>query len=184
MTSATPPDEFDLRALIRLVADDTDLIDPKAVSKEVLSRVPADDVWAALDQALPALVHSVISRHRWSVDPMNPPADHTASDTHDPRVGRGPVSRKVARIRAAYGRELRQVISVGPDVWKRFSDCTVSDLEYAIGLNLAHAAANTAAAAMKQRAVEQLREHAVTTPAELPVEALARVFTTQDGTPA
>jgi hypothetical protein len=162
---------LDLRALIREVCETSTMADPTSIAREVEKLVSADELGEALAQALPAVVASVVSRMRGPI-PSNSPDDQPVSDTQARAVGGR--SSKVAGIRDAWARMLRDRVSVGPDPtqWKFLANCNAADLAYAAGLRRSHAAANAAAAQRFERLRQALDAHGVATVGELPPEAL------------
>lgn len=173
-------DHFNLRTLIREVCDTSSATAPELLVKEVLRRIDRRDAQVALEQALPYIVHSVVSSHRFTAPPPGrphtAPADQTAFDALADDVSGGatpikqPRSTKVASIRDTIGRALRERISVGHDrsEWKFLGDCTADDLEYAARLRHDLARANAARARQLHELADALRESGVETVRELP----------------
>ena len=162
---------IDLRALIREVCETSTMADPTSIAREVEKRIDAGELGEALAQALPAVVHNVVSRMRGPI-PSDSPGGHGSRDAHSPTAaGR---SSKVAGIRDAWARMLRNRVSVGPapDAWKFLANCNADDLAYAAQLRRSHAAANTIAAERFERLGEALTAHGVGTVGELPPGAL------------
>lgn len=169
--------DFNLRALIRDVCDKSSDAEPDLLVKEVLRRIERRDTRAALEQALPTVVQSVISSYRFTTDrPQTAPADHFGSDAHTGAASGGahPIkasrSSKVAGIRDTIGRALRERISVGHDrsAWKFLGDCTADDLEYAAQLRDDLAKSNAHRAKQLRELADALREADVETVRDLP----------------
>lgn len=163
---------FDLRALIREVADTSAATDPATLAKEVGWRIGRNYQGEALEQALPTVVQHVISRSRGN---LSVPGGHVIADTHVMRAAGAPNrSRKVAGIREAWRRMLRYRVNIGPDAsdWKFLADCTAVDLDYAARLREDHARRNAERAAQLRHLAELLAEHGVATVGELPEPVL------------
>lgn len=175
----TTPAGFDLRALVREVCDTSVLTDPPALAKEVARRIDEGDLREALEQVLPVFVQHVVSRRRG--DSSDPPTGQMNTGTQPAGAGRGPTripaqrSRKVAGIREAWRKHLRDRIAVGPDRsdWKFLGDCTRDDLGYASAIRRRHAETNAAAADRLDGLAELLAEHGVERVADLPDPMLA-----------
>lgn len=146
---------FDLRALIRDVSATCTSPDPAVVAKEVERRIDPADAMTALSQALPVVVY-----HSGSAARSVP--DQACRETHGRIVGGGatPTARpssKVAGIRDAWSRRLRERVSVGPEQWKFLGDCTAADLDYAAELRDQLARANAARASEYRDLAARLR---------------------------
>lgn len=168
--SAGSPD-FDLRALVRDVCATSTVADPGMLAKEVSSRIRKADRDTALEQALRAFVHQIISRDRHSTTSLT---SQGTRDTQAETAGGRTTSRKVAGIRDAWRRMLRDRIAVGvdPGAWKFLADCTTTDLDYAATIREENARQNTARAQQLRDLAALLTEHGVSTVAELPETVL------------
>lgn len=162
--------DFDLHTLIREVCDASTIANPVTLAVEVGRRIDPADERAALDQALPTVVRHIVSLARGS---HSSPGGHSNCGTQEVPAAGANHSRKVAGIRA-YGRRLRERISVGPTIteWKFLGDCTATDLEYAATVNDNNARWNTAKAAEKRRLAAALAANSVNTVRELPTDIL------------
>lgn len=173
--TATPkaegPDPFDLRTLVREVCATSTIADPGMLAKEVSSRIRKADRDTALEQALRAFVHQIVSRDRHSTTSLTSQRNR---DTQAETAGGGTTSRKVAGIRDAWRRMLRDRIAVGaaPGEWKFLADCTAVDLDYAATIREENARQNTARAAQLRELAALLTEHGVNTVAQLPETVL------------
>ncbi|RZT87557.1 hypothetical protein EV383_4482 [Pseudonocardia sediminis] len=161
-------DEFNLRALIREVAESSTTPDPVQLADEVARRIGPKQRAEALAQALPIVVRNVVSLTRSPITPDG----HTRSERHDRPAARG--SSKVAGIRDTWRRMLRDRIAVGPDQsdWKFLGECTVSDLEYAATIREEHARQNAARAVQFRELAERMQRNGVGTVADLPAHDL------------
>jgi hypothetical protein len=162
--------DFNLRALIRDVCDNSTIADPQMLAKEVNRRIKRGERDAALEQALPVLVQHTISLSRSRTSP-----GHSGTDTQTSGAGGFNPSRKVARIRETWKRMLRDRINIGPELgdWKFLADCTAIDLSYAAAIREDHAKRNVTRAAQYRNLAELLTKHGVRTVAELPETVLA-----------
>lgn len=161
-------ESFNLRALVRDVCDSSTIADPALLAKEVSRRIKRSERDAALEQSLRIFVQHFVSMIR------NSPGRHSDHETHAPLAAGGPTSRKVAGIRDAWRRMLRDRIAVGADAgeWKFLSDCTATDLAYAAVIREDHARRNAASATRLRDLAELLDKHNVTTVGELPDDVL------------
>lgn len=163
---------FDLRALVRDVCATSTIADPGMLAKEVNRRIKKVDRDAALEQALRSFVHQVVSLNR------NSPTSHVRVDTHLPRAGGGSTSHKVAGIRNAWRRMLRDRVSVGPapSDWKFLEQCTAPDLDYVASIREKLAQQNATAAATYRELQQLVTEHNVSTVGDLPESVLEPVL--------
>jgi hypothetical protein len=121
---------FDLRAVVADVLDTSDATDPEQLAREVLARIPDDDLRIALRQALPTVV-----RHQMSLARIRG-GDPTPLPTGGPSR---PVRNSAAMVREAWRRHLNDRLR-GVDGYKRLRDFTVADCEFAADLRYQHAA--------------------------------------------
>jgi hypothetical protein len=108
--------DFDLRALVRSVIDETDLPSPRDIAAKDAEMVPDEHLRAALALALVSLAHDEVTRTRMA------------------NVASAAPSAKVAAIRAAaetWRRALHDRVHVGAGDWKLLADCTADDLAFA-----------------------------------------------------
>jgi hypothetical protein len=163
--------DFNLRALVHEVADNSTIADPELLAKEVASRIGKNHVRAALEQALPTLVRAMMTR-----TPLISPGGHGPDDTHMRTAAGGSVpnrSRKVQEIRSAWAAQLRERICVGPKSYKFFGDCTFDDLTAAASVREAHAQQNAQAAFRLHTVADLLRRNGVAMVRELPDSILS-----------
>lgn len=166
-------DEFNLRALIREVADTSTIADPDTLAKEVASRIGRNHVRAALEQALPSLVQAMLSRQRGS---FVVPGDQMRVGPQGLDVAGAPTpnrSRKVQGIRSMWAAQLRERICVGPKTYKFFGDCTFEDLTTAAATREEHARQNAQSAFRLHSLADLVRRHGVKTVRELPDSILS-----------
>jgi len=156
--------DFDLRALIREVADASAVADPGVLVAEVSARIGARDRAAALDQCLRSVVIQTLSQMRMS--------SHSPGGPHGrPAAGRSP-SHKGARIREHWRRALRETIYVSVGEWKFLAECTETDLDFAAGVRENNAAWNMVQAERLRRLGKLLAEHGADTVGDLPDDVL------------
>lgn len=140
--------DFDLRQLVRDAAAQTSETDPQHLAATVLTAIDPEHQAAALAACLPSFVTLVLGQMRMDARrPLPQPAPAaSAADVVPVRSGR---SSKVAAIRGEmWRRRLRENIWVGAEERGRkfLADCTVGDLDAAIGLRRTLAARNLATA--------------------------------------
>lgn len=162
---------FDLRALVREVAAESEAADPAIVAKEVERRLDRAALGEALAQALPIVVYHVAGRPATSPTPS---PGQQQCDTHTGAAGGGPTSSKVAAIRETWRRHLRDRVSVGPSEWKFLADCTADDLAYAAALRDDLAAANAARANWLRELAERVTNAGVERVEQLDDDQLAQ----------
>lgn len=197
--------DFSLRHLVREVLDTTTMNDPHAIAPEVLRRIDATDLRAALGECLPSLVREMIRSSRnggfgapAGRAPTPPPSSprltlHAGSDEPEvmsehpgsgplSSVGRAPAkkpgrSAKVAAIRASGPKWLTDRINTAADPreWKRVGDCSFADLMFAAGQRRDQAARTSAAAERLEHLAELLRANGVERVRDLPASVLAQV---------
>jgi hypothetical protein len=196
---------FNLRRLVREVLDTTTMNDPHAIAPEVLRRIDASDLRAALGECLPSLVREMIrsSRNggfggpveRMSVPSPSSPRLTLHAQTGTPEVmsehpGSGPMasvrrspakkpgrSAKVAAIRASGPKWLADRINTAADPreWKRVGDCSFAELMFAAGQRREQAARTSAVAERLEGLAELVRAHGVERVRDLPASVLAGV---------
>lgn len=168
--------EFDLRALVRNVADTSDSADPGALADEVLTRIEPHDRVGALEQSLRVFVQHVISLTRYRVSPSaqsDPGNQPVRGAGENPPTG----SWKVAGVREGWRQQLRDRIFVGTThMWKFLGDCTRDDCGVAAAIRDSHARTNAARAQLFRRLADLITQHQVTKVSELPDDVLAAVL--------
>jgi hypothetical protein len=126
MGASVMSESFNLRHLIREVLTSSLMADPRALATEVLGRIPADQVEAALSECLPDVVREEIrcSRNR---------ATNAAPMGERPGSAPSGRSAKVAGIREMWQAKLRERLHVGPSPsdWRLLGDCTAEHLDFA-----------------------------------------------------
>lgn len=148
--------EVSVRALVRQVMDETDLIDPAEIAGEILRRLPKEDVQAALEQTLPGYVRVVM--HQAFTPPPKPST----------KPGRSVKREGIVDI----GRALRDGVHCATG-WKHLADCTKEDLLFAVHERLSIAEKNRAKAEQFQTLVTLVTKHKVEVVADLPQDVLA-----------
>jgi len=161
--------DFDLRALIREVADASTVADPGVLVAEVSARIGARDRGAALEQCLRSVVIQTLSQMRMS---SHSPGGHSRRDAQAPGAAGGSPSSKVAEIREYWRGVLRETIRVGVGEWKFLGECTETDLDFAAGVREDHAARTLAQAERLRRLGKLLAEHSADTVGDLPDDVL------------
>jgi len=161
--------DFDLRALIREVADASTVADPGVLVAEVSARIAPEDRGAALDQCLRSVVVVMLSQMRMF---SHSPDGQRSDDTHGRPAAGGSPSHKGARIREHWRKALRDRMPVGDGEWKFLAECTGVDLDYAAGLREDHAARTLAHAEQLRRLGKLLVEHDADTVGDLPDDVL------------
>ena|ERR1051326_1552073 len=155
-----PKEGYDLRTAVFDVLDTSDLTDFQAIAAKVAENVPARQLRAALGECLVSYVRMTCSQRR-----MANPVLHTARSARSP---------KVAAIRDAHAKWLRELISVEGGQ-KFLGECTYEDLMFAAEKRRKHAAVTVAQAQRFEEIAALLHEHQVETVAELPPSALMEV---------
>jgi hypothetical protein len=158
--------EFNVRALIREVLDDTDYAEPDQIAKETTARIPAEHINDALHEAMRELARIVMSQHRRQV--------RARSTTRAEAPAGGGRSRKRDRIRR-YHRELRTRYR-GVSGYKLLADMTRDDLLAAAAERDDQAAANQARADELRRWAALLEQHGAARVGDLPGAALDAMF--------
>ena len=161
--------DFDLRALIREVADASTVADPGVLVAEVSTRIAPKDRAAALDQCLRSMVVMMLSQMRMS---SNYPGDRDGGDSHYRPAAGGSPSHKGARIREHWRKALRSCLPVGDGEWKFLAECNETDLDYAATLREDHAAQTLAQAERLRRLRKLLAEHSADVVGDLPDDVL------------
>ena len=156
---------FDLRALINLVSDETQIADPGTLADIVLARITPKDRNAALSQSLRPFVRQIQGEARMRVSMIAP----TEAEPSAP--GRG--SAKVAGIRDEWQRALSLSVFVGTEGYKLLGDCGHADLLFAASQRFDMAARNMAKGTQFERLAASVLESGVERLRDLPVETLA-----------
>lgn len=152
--------DFNLRALVREVMDNSTLKTPDEIATEVAKRIPADCIADALQQSLRTFTRQVISEER----------------PHGMRGISAPVassrSAKVAGIRDGWQRKLRARYHVGEGAYEFLGECTAENLIF-IATDLDEQAARKQARARGfRRLAEALETNGVERVKDLPAELL------------
>ena len=158
---------FDLRALINLVSDETQIADPGTLADIVLARITPKDRNAALSQSLRPFVRQIQGEARMRVSMIVPTEAEPSSST----PARG--SAKVAGIRDEWQRALSLSVFVGAEGYKLLGDCGHADLLFAASQRFDMAARNMAKGTQFERLAASVLESGVERLRDLPVEMLA-----------
>jgi hypothetical protein len=157
-----------LTAQLRDIIDTTDLAAPAKIAAEVLGRVPAVMVPAALAVTLPLWVQARLTNGY-----RDAPAD-------DGRGAPGVGVSRWARVRSSsvWDRRLSTRVRVGPRPaqWKLLGECTGADLEFVEGHRRHLAEAMVARADEVGRLLAALRAAGAVVVRDLPDEVLGSVF--------
>jgi hypothetical protein len=161
--------DFNLRALVREVSDESGAADPTVLADAVYKRVAAKDRPAALREALRHFV-----RLNVSIDRMTPAVQERSDDK--------PAGRSWKRdgIRQGWRAHLRQRLHVA-DGWKFLGDCGFDDLMFAAAERREIASRTMAAADRYEALAKLLANHNVTRVADLPDEVLDEIETDDEG---
>lgn len=154
--------EFNLRAAVDRVIDESSLIDPREIARKVAESVPARARVDALAEALTDYVR-IRQNGRRRLNPVIGPAS-----------ARSP---KVAAIRDDWRRYLQDSVHVGDAVHLPLGQCTYADLMYAATERQTLAARNLAAAQRYDALAELLKQHDAERVADLPADVLRSLFT-------
>lgn len=148
--SPEEPHQFDLRQLIRDVAESIEDPSPHAVAAATLDKVADEDLRDALAETLGDYCRAVLGRTT-----LRRLYDESPMDA-------GPVSSRKSAAAAwlrSLDKHLRDRVNVGtvtaPE-WKFLGQCTRDDLLYAAGIRRRLADENTAAAGWYERLAEEM----------------------------
>lgn len=151
--------DFNLRALVRDVMDNSTLKTPDEIATEVAKRIPKACVAAALQQSLRTFARQVISEER-------PHGRHGVSAPVSSR------SSKVAGIRDGWQRKLRARYHVGEGAYEFLGECTAENLIFIASDLDEQAARKQTRARGFRRLAEALGEHGADRVKDLPAELL------------
>lgn len=181
---------FEIRDLIRKVVAESNETEPRRIAELVFNAIEEDDYEAALIAVLPTYITVTLSQMRMAMRrapavravvlherPGAAVQGRPVARSHD---GHPVASRRVAAVREdAWRRRLRENIWVGAEERSRkfLADCTLADLEKAIGLREVIAVRNAAAAAEYRRLRDALAEdETAKVVADLPDDVLAEIL--------
>lgn len=161
--NAAADPSFDLRALVRRVQAESEVTDLATLAKAVDQAIPEHARDAALAQALPALVSSVVSTTRQHTTISRVPAQRSGKVSGFRRVGEH------------WRKALEDWMHVGPETsdWKALGDCTAADLDFIAEDRDATARRYAARADGARHLRDLLAEHDAATVRELPEQVLA-----------
>lgn len=163
--------EFNLRHLVREVAEESGAADPADLADAVFKKVPAKERPAALREALHHFVRMTVS-----FDRSMPPAAEERTGSGKP----GTRSWKRDGVRRGWRAHLRQRLHV-EDGWKFLGDCGFDDLMFAAAERREIASRTMAAADRYEALAKLLANHNVTRVADLPDEVLDEIETDDEG---
>jgi hypothetical protein len=161
--------DFNLRSVVRQVARNSTLRDPRQLADEVLRRIPQEELLNVLRDALLPLVREVVSADRpHGVHTTGPGRSQKHSAIGQPSAG----SWKVGAIRDGWQEHLRARYSTEGGVYKFLGECTYEDLQFIAG-RLDHQAETYRSKAAGMRVLaSMLTDHEVATVRDLPAERL------------
>lgn len=116
MLITTQVHPFDLTGVIRQILEETDLSDPTAITRELITRIPPEALRDVLETVMPAYVRNRISAERAVTSPAAARRMMVRSS-------------KVGGINEWWRRALDDRVAVRGD-YKRLGDCTRRDLDY------------------------------------------------------
>jgi chemotaxis regulatin CheY-phosphate phosphatase CheZ len=152
---------FSLRRLVREHVETAGHLDPDRIAAEVLADLPRRYYERALRELLRGeVVHALGEARR---DAMN------AKPRPKPRPTSNRFQRHAEKFGDPWQRWLAAPIEVG-DSFRRLSECTADDLDYAARRRRELAAANTAVALRFEAYRDAVRRHGVDTFGDLPVD--------------
>lgn len=152
--------DFDLRATVRAVLDDTDLTSPDEVTDKVIGSIPAEAVEDVLWMLLRDWIHIEFSRlRRKAPEPI--------------QSGRSNGSAKVRAIRDAAPGWLRDRVWIGDGAYALVSDCTYENLQFLRADREQSAARHLASADAFGRLADLVKKHKVGRVGDLPKRVLA-----------
>ena len=168
---------FDLRALVREVFRTSQLTNDDELAKEVLSKIDKGDERDALEQAIPYVVRTMVSRDQrpLAIPHPTPPGDQTTNDTQALPVAGSPKpfrSRRIHLKRSHWEQQLRARVNVGHKARKFFGDCTREDLAFLTKHRQELAAANLATAKYLEALSRLMDELRVEFVRDLPEDAV------------
>jgi len=162
--------EFNVRAVIREVVEESGLTDPGEIAAKVAENVPAKALRPVLAEVLRDTVRIALHSYKtWRQPSPEPERDRR------PSSGR---SAKVGAIRD-WARVLRQPVAVEGNVWKQFGECSADDLAFLAVDRRENAAESLAAAVRFEKYAAALDEHGAEAVADLSDEVIASI---EDGT--
>ena len=154
--------DFDLRALVVATLKSSITPDPGAIADAVFASIGERDQPAALQQTLRLFVRQVHSESRLSTQ-ISEPAPGGGNSGH---------SSKVAGIRDAWQKSLRDAVHVGAGQWKYLGDCGAADLLACAEQRREMAARNRAKAAQYDILRTLVLDHGVDRVRDLPANIL------------
>jgi hypothetical protein len=163
---------FNLRSLVRDVADNSDARDPGTVADEVFTRIPDENLAEALRETLRGYVRVVLAGNRMSPEPPIP----ASSPEIETGVAKPPTrSWKRDGIRDGWRRHLRDRIHVGPESasWKLLSECGFDDLMFAADERRQAAERTLARAENYEALAKAVKDHGAACVQDLPDDVLA-----------
>lgn len=169
----TEAPEFDLKALIREVADESQHADPGAIAEEVAKRVPNKHLRSAFREMLRPFVRQLVATGRTFPAPMTRETASTGSSDTKPR----PANRSWKRTGIyRWASVLRERVHVGASDWKFLGDCDRDDLGFIASERRTLAEANLLKAEQYEKLLALLDEHGAATVRDLPEKALEDTF--------
>lgn len=151
--------DFDIRATVRAVMDETDLTSPEEIAAKVAESVPQRELRRVLATVLREYVRVEIGRARMTTSRPEPEVKPSRSA-------------KVTAIRGAAPRWLRERVFVGDSTWLLLGECTYDNLKFLESERQVNAARSAAAAERYGRLAGLVKRHKVSRVADLPRRVL------------
>jgi hypothetical protein len=157
--------DFSLSQAVADALESTDLASPDEIAEYVAANVGSRQVRAALAQALPPFVATMIQRRRSTNMILDP---SQAPKVEDEPVAKQPFrSLRVSAIRDAWAKALADRVHVDGG-YKMFGECTYDDLVFAAEERQEHARRNAAKATQYRAVADRLKRLGLETVSELP----------------
>lgn len=159
--------DFDLRATVRAILDETDLTSPEEVTDKVIGTIPKEAVQSVLWMLLRDWVHVEFSRQRMK---------SVANNFNGTRPGPAPSSSGSAKVRAirdAAPKWLRDRIWMGGVSYGLMADLTYDNLQFLQADREQSAARHLASADAFARLAVLVKKYKVARVGDLPLKVLA-----------
>jgi len=159
---------FNLGQVVTDALESTDLASPDEIAEYVAANVGSRQLRAALAQALPQYVATVIQRRRSSNMILDPSMAPKVDEAPEVKPGKQPFrSLRVTAIRDAWAKALADRVHVDGS-YKLFGECTYDDLVFAAEERQEHARRNAAKAEQYRAVADRLKRLGLETVSELP----------------
>lgn len=157
-------EDFDLRANVRKVTEESSLRGPHEIAAKVAENVPPTHLRKALALALVDFVRQELMKARRS-----------NLDLGIARVRSNP-SARVAAIRDGWRRTLAGQFHIGNGQWEILANCGYEQVVFLAAERHEHARRNAAAGAMFEALAAAIQSHGVTRAGDLPEQVLAGIL--------